>query len=1040
MLRLIQGLRMCGPRSAVPRGNGGRFHATIRLRYILMVLGLITVACWDLSDTGRAGVNGQPAVSWGWSVTEIPVAQGPGDQVSPAVEGGTAVYNDLGRSAQGWVVRKDIFSGDSAEIGGAGVKTGPDIDSGAVAWQNTSNQVCRRPLAGGADKCVTVNAASSLSLSGNRAITGHNSSSTIRLVDFGTSSSKILDSHNSSGFRYGPDIDGDKTVWVRERGYAGRYYEPVLFTFDLQTSVSEYMTRLGGGVNGFGASRFGRQHPTVSGNRTLYQQKENAADQDWDIFEAFGETFGFTVVGEPGDQTNPSLSGNLIVYQDNRTGHPDGSGRWTGEWNIYMKDLASGIEQPVCTAPGDQKNPVIKGGMVVWQDNRDGDWDIYAAVLSPAAEDSRLMELYSPSLVLHHNEDFAPEEAGVMLAAPGSVLLEDGIERLRSPGSLSLDSLGDYGANAFIDLPGKCLICGMHLPDPSFDRVIRAQYQQPYAAVIAGGGYEEAVYGRVVHLGGRTVIQYWINYYFNNHPMLSHEGDWELVEVELDGSGQPGRVSVSQHGYGKMRHWRDVEVRDGHPVIYVGRGSHANYFEPGSHSVEASGLPMAMFIDEADAYKDDRVMMPRVLPLSGSAMDLPGQRWLNFRGRWGEMNGSPDADAPSGPVWSGDRWQRPFAWQGLDWDGFSGIRGRLVGFEARINSSVTASLSGMAGRVGEDLSGMIESSMPGSSYLSVPEIGQKAIIAAGTGSHFDCRLEITAAVPAVTPLRIVFSDPLKGTVTSLDYGSIAVGPGIVAALSIRPDGQEAGYRIETDSNGDGLVDSFLAPDGVTVAALDAAPPQAVDDLIARRQDDGTIRLEWKAPGDDGNEGAATMYSIRYSGQPITEQNWASAEPIAVLARPLAAGLRESVTTSDIAPGQAVYFAMKTTDDVGNESAVSNLAPCFQPRLTLSITSVFWGSYADYLRGDLSVRFRLSNAGDGAASEVVISQVDAYPAAVIPGLAPPPVAILEAGQYADIDIRFYCPPGTRRFTARLYAGCRDESGNELWFPGPAPGAA
>jgi hypothetical protein len=682
---------------------------------------------------------------------------------------------------------------------------------------------------------------------------------------------------------------------------------------------------------------------------------------------------------------------------------------------------------------------VIKGNTVIWQDNRDGDWDIYAAVLSPAADDFRLMEQFSPSLVLHHNEDFAPEEADVMLAAPGSVLLEDGIERLRSPGSLTLDSLGDFGVNAFIDLPGKCAICGPHLPDPSFDRVIRAQYRQPYSGVITSGDYEEAVYGRIVHLGGRTVIQYWINYYFNNHPMLSHEGDWELVEVELDESGQPDRVSVSQHGYGKMRHWRDVKLQDGHPVIYVGRGSHANYFEPGNHNIETSGIELPMFIDETDEYEDGRISTPRVLPLTGSSIDLSGQRWLKFRGRWGEMNGSPEADAPSGPVWSGDRWQHPFAWQGLDWDGFSGIRGRLVGLEARLNSSVTVSLSGMAGRVGEDLAGAIENSMPGSSYLSVPEIGQKAIIAAGTGSPFDYRLEITAANATVTPLRLVFSDPLKGTVTSLDYGNIPVGPGVVASLSIGPDGEKSGYTIETDSDGDGLADSYLAPDAMDVADLDALPPQAVTDLTALRQEDGAIRLQWSAPGDDGSEGAAAMYSLRYSGQPITEENWASAEPVAILERPLAAGSNESVVTSEVPPGECVYFALKATDDAGYESAISNMTSCSQPRLTLSIASVFWGSYPDYLRGDLSIRFRLSNTGDSPASEVAISQVDAFPASVIPGPAPPPVPILEEGQSIDLEIRFYCPPGTKRFTTRLYAGCRDESGNELRFPGPAPGA-
>jgi beta propeller repeat protein len=87
------------------------------------------------------------------------------------------------------------------------------------------------------------------------------------------------------------------------------------------------------------------------------------------------------VVVEPGDQVNPSLDGSLLVYQDNRSGHYDESGVWVGEWDLYMKDLDTGIEVPLCTAAGDQVNPRIDGNTIVWQDNRSGDWDIYAAVL-----------------------------------------------------------------------------------------------------------------------------------------------------------------------------------------------------------------------------------------------------------------------------------------------------------------------------------------------------------------------------------------------------------------------------------------------------------------------------------------------------------------------------------------------------------------------------------------------------------------------------------------------------------------------------------
>jgi beta propeller repeat protein len=1019
-----------------------------------MLVGFISLLCWDYSDTTDAGAAETPPVaSWGWSVTEVPVVQGPGDQITPAIDGGIAgigggivVYNDLNRSPQGRLVIKDLYAGPPVEVSGAGVVAGPDIDGGFIAWQNSNNQACRRDPGGGADQCLALNAATDLSFSGNRAVACLGNNSSVRLVDFGMMSSRYLDSSSLTGSRYGADIDGDQVVWVRERGYPGGYYEPIIYSHNLATNTTSYMTKTGGGVNTDGASKYARQHTSVSGGRVVYQQKLNENGRDWDIYEAVPETFGAAVVQEPGDQVNPSLSGNLVVYQDNRTGHLDESGRWAGEWNIYLKDLSTGIEQPVCTAPGDQISPVIKGNTVVWQDNRNGNWDVYAAVLSPAAADKQLMEQYAPSLVLHHNEDFRPEDAGVMVSSPGSALVENGIEKLRAPGNLSLDGLGDYGVDAFVDLPGKCLICGAHLPDPAFDRVVHAQYVQPYAAVIAGGGHDEAVYGRVAHLGGHTVIQYWINYYFSNHPLLIHEGGWELIEVELDAGMQPSRVSASRHGYGGMRQWQDVEVRDGHPVLYVGRGSHANYFEPGQHSFSAPRLSDPLLIDETDSFVDGKVTTPRVLPLPGAVLDLPGYRWLRFRGRWGEVDdppvGPPDgsprsAESPVGPPWSGDMWERPFAWQGLGWDGFTGLEGKPVGLEARVSRAVKVRMTDATGSVGDSLTGEIEPGIPGSQYLDVPAIGQKSIHLARTGVRFDCRLEITATQPASTPLHLSFPDPASESIIALDFGDIPVGPGIVAGLSIGPDSESDGFVLHVDGNGDGVTDMTLLPDVVKRTPIDFIAPSAVGDLQAGRGGDGSVSLSWTAPGDDGNEGAASMYSIRHASQPITEQNWAAAEPVAVIDWPRTAGAPEVMQVNDIPPEAAVYFALKSTDDAGNESSISNLASGLQPRLTLSVGSVFWSSYAAYINEELTVVFRLNNRGDGPAREVALWQITTSNNDVIPGAPPGPIAVLEAGQSADVEIRFHCPPGVKRFATRLYANCRDVNGTEMWFPEPIP---
>ncbi len=371
------------------RGDKGKkLCPRLSLKYILILIGLITLVFMDFSDVGRVGASEPPPdPPSGWNVAETPVAVGPGDQIAPAVWETTVVYNDLNQSASGWAFRKELFEVDPEPVAGPVINAGPTINDGAIAWQGGDNRVCRKALVDGLEKCVATAAATELSLSGERAVITVGNGSSVRLVDFRTLSSKYLDSSSTAGSRSGPVIEGDKAAWVRERGYAGLYYEPIIYATDLVANTFGYVTKPGGGHNTGGVSKYSRQNPTLSGGRIFYQQKINEAGNDWNICEATPDTFGDPLVAVTGDQVSPSASGDLIVYQDNRTGHFNEAGNWVADWNIYLKDLSTGLEQPVCVAPGDQIKPVLQGNTVVWQDNRNGDWDIYAATLSTGTGD-----------------------------------------------------------------------------------------------------------------------------------------------------------------------------------------------------------------------------------------------------------------------------------------------------------------------------------------------------------------------------------------------------------------------------------------------------------------------------------------------------------------------------------------------------------------------------------------------------------------------------------------------------------------------------
>jgi len=86
----------------------------------------------------------------------------------------------------------------------------------------------------------------------------------------------------------------------------------------------------------------------------------------------------------------------------------------------------------------------------------------------------------------------------------------------------------------------------------------------------------------------------------------------------------------------------------------------------------------------------------------------------------------------------------------------------------------------------------------------------------------------------------------------------------------------------------------------------------------------SITLTWTAPGDDGNSGTAAQYDIRYSTAIITANNFASATQVDSEPVPQLAGTPESFEVLGLDPATSYYFAIKTADENGNWSPISNV--------------------------------------------------------------------------------------------------------------------
>jgi len=111
---------------------------------------------------------------------------------------------------------------------------------------------------------------------------------------------------------------------------------------------------------------------------------------------------------------------------------------------------------------------------------------------------------------------------------------------------------------------------------------------------------------------------------------------------------------------------------------------------------------------------------------------------------------------------------------------------------------------------------------------------------------------------------------------------------------------------------------------------DNLAPADVLDLQATANTTNSITLRWTATGNDGNNGTAFLYDIRYSKVPITDENFDAAiqaenEPV-----PSESGSQEVFTINDLEFSTTYYLAMKVRDRQFNFTGLSNTVQALTP--------------------------------------------------------------------------------------------------------------
>jgi len=116
----------------------------------------------------------------------------------------------------------------------------------------------------------------------------------------------------------------------------------------------------------------------------------------------------------------------------------------------------------------------------------------------------------------------------------------------------------------------------------------------------------------------------------------------------------------------------------------------------------------------------------------------------------------------------------------------------------------------------------------------------------------------------------------------------------------------------------------------TLAAPDTIRPAPTATLIVNSTTETSAALRWNAVGDDSLTGTASSYDVRWSTSPITAANWGSATQATGEPAPAAPGTVTNFTVNGLARQTTYYFAMRTSDDAGLVSAISNVVNATTP--------------------------------------------------------------------------------------------------------------
>jgi len=255
--------------------------------------------------------------------TESLVTDDTGAQINPMTNGLVVIWEDY-RSGQSDIYMKDLFFGiEQPLVTGAGNQGILGISGNTVVYVNDQS--------------------------------GNNDISAIDLT-----TRVVTPVCTTAADQWQPRVSGTKVVWQDNRN--GQYD---IYMKDLTTLVESRLTTDPGDDTG----------ADISGDIVVWKSNRNG---QYDIrWMNLNDNIDRAVTNDAAYQWSVGVSGGIAVWMDHRNDpNPYGT-----DYDIYMKDLNTGVESILAGGPIIQGYPRIDNGKVVWEENGDGNFSILVATI-----------------------------------------------------------------------------------------------------------------------------------------------------------------------------------------------------------------------------------------------------------------------------------------------------------------------------------------------------------------------------------------------------------------------------------------------------------------------------------------------------------------------------------------------------------------------------------------------------------------------------------------------------------------------------------